>query len=176
MRDKPAAKLNWATASLNTVRPFCRLVIHLDNITAMKRSTHSARAQASRDTNGQKLLWIIWISYGGKFLSGADNKGVESSVCTFSLKSSYFFTPLCSFIFILLFDHVEKYITMALFFFNNVLWFHPMQGLFWACITGACAAMQHVFYSSKCQDSLYLFYKTACYFAGWEKTIIYSVK
>lgn len=54
MRDKPAAA---AAASLNTVRPFCRLVIHLDNITAMKRSTHTG-TRASRDTIGQNCYEI----------------------------------------------------------------------------------------------------------------------
>lgn len=39
--------------------PFCRLVIHLDNITAMKRSTHSAGAHASHDTNGQKKKKLL---------------------------------------------------------------------------------------------------------------------
>ncbi len=92
---------NWVAASLNTVRPFCRLVIHLDNITAMKRSTHSAGAHASHDTNGQKLLWIIWISYGGKFLSGGDSyRGVQFSVCTrvvftVPLEIFYLFFPGC---------------------------------------------------------------------------------
>lgn len=58
MRDKNllAAFKRSRSISQQPVRspPFCRLVIHLDNITAMKRSTHSAGAHASHDTNGQK--------------------------------------------------------------------------------------------------------------------------
>lgn len=71
--ERRTCSLKWGAASLSTVRPFCRLVIHLDNIPAMKRSTHSAGACASHDTDGfffflksatnhmNKLQWKVLI-------------------------------------------------------------------------------------------------------------------
>lgn len=57
MRDKPATQTESQHLSQHRVRPsffffFCRRVIHLDNIPAMKRFTPSAGACASHDTNG----------------------------------------------------------------------------------------------------------------------------
>lgn len=74
MPERQPAASTESPASLNTACPFCRAVIHLHNIPAMRRSKLSARASLFYDTNRQKLLWIIWISYGGKFLSGVDSK------------------------------------------------------------------------------------------------------
>lgn len=62
------------------------------------------------------------------------------------------------------------------FFFNNVLEdFQIMLGLVEPALTGAGAAIQHVSYWSKCQDSLYLFHKTVYYFADWQNINLFNL-
>lgn len=94
---------------LSPPRALCRLVIHPDNITAMKRSTHSLGARAPPGTSGQKLPRILSISYGGKFLSGAD-------VCT-HVSFRHFFLPFLFIIF-----NIYSF-SLLLLLYLRLLWF-----------------------------------------------------
>ena len=146
MRDKPAAGV---AASLNTVRPFCRLVIHLDNITAMKRSTHSAGARRlSWHKRAKKKKKKIAMNYMNKLrwkvLIGrviAERCESASVLTCFSLWNTYF-------ILMILFGIVWYIFSLLILFFflifQVIQGLHPIPG---SLPVSTGAAMQHVSYS-----------------------------